>query len=337
MKKDSDVLSHAICFPVRTQSDIRRIFDPISYSKGASLINMVRGFLGESTFKEGLKKFLKKFEYANAAQDDLWNVMTEQAHNDGVLSENTTIKEIMDPWTLQPGYPVVTLTRDGNNVVITQERFMLPRKLSNETTKWTIPISLSTGSRIPHTEIPEFWLKDSDESLVIENVVTPEEYIYLNINRTGYYRTNYDADSWKKLILKFTELPPITRAQLLDDSFNLARAKLIDYDIPLTLLLATGKLPHDDLVWWAISNSIEDITNIIRREPLYELYRGVMKSIVNIPYMEIGFDENESESHTELLHRTRIIDMACKFGVDRCVNKAQIMFREWMTDSLPLG
>jgi aminopeptidase N len=38
MPKDCDSSSRPISFPVKTQSDIRRVFDPISYSKGKILI-----------------------------------------------------------------------------------------------------------------------------------------------------------------------------------------------------------------------------------------------------------------------------------------------------------
>ena len=135
MSKDSDSLSHPISFPVKTKSDIRRIFDPISYSKGALIINMMRGFLGESTFRSGLKNYLKKFEYGNALQDDLWEVMTEQAHTDDVLQKNVTIKQIMDTWTLQAGYPVVTVTRNETNIIFSQQQYLLPENNPNDTTK----------------------------------------------------------------------------------------------------------------------------------------------------------------------------------------------------------
>ena len=34
------------------------------------------------------------------------------------------VKEMMDTWTLQMGFPLVTLARSGRNVTVTQERFM---------------------------------------------------------------------------------------------------------------------------------------------------------------------------------------------------------------------
>lgn len=68
MEIDADSSSHPISFPVSKPSDIRRIFDPISYSKGASIIRMMNGFLGERAFKEGLQAYLNTFQYDNAVQ-----------------------------------------------------------------------------------------------------------------------------------------------------------------------------------------------------------------------------------------------------------------------------
>ena len=64
-------------------------------------------------------KFHRK--YKNAEQDDLWKFLTEEAHEQGTLSKDLSVKMIMDTWTLQMGYPVVTLTRDESGAAtITQ-------------------------------------------------------------------------------------------------------------------------------------------------------------------------------------------------------------------------
>lgn len=68
MEIDADSSSHPISFPVSKPSDIRRIFDAISYSKGASIIRMMNGFLGDKAFKGGLQSYLNKFQYDNAVQ-----------------------------------------------------------------------------------------------------------------------------------------------------------------------------------------------------------------------------------------------------------------------------
>lgn len=82
---------------------------------GASLIRMMNHFLGEETLKRGLTNYLEAHKFRYARQDDLWDQLTLQAHQDGSLPQRMTVKEIMDTWTLQTGYPVVTVTRNYVN------------------------------------------------------------------------------------------------------------------------------------------------------------------------------------------------------------------------------
>jgi aminopeptidase N len=51
-------------------------------------------------------------KYGSSTQNDLWEALTFQAHVDNVLDSSMSVKEIMDTWTLQTGFPVVTVTRD---------------------------------------------------------------------------------------------------------------------------------------------------------------------------------------------------------------------------------
>ena len=60
--------------------------------------------------------------YDVATQDDLWQFLTTQAHADGTLDASVTVKEIMDTWTLQMGYPVVTVTKTADPSQISAEQ-----------------------------------------------------------------------------------------------------------------------------------------------------------------------------------------------------------------------
>lgn len=62
-----------------------------------------------------IRRTVRNRAYQSAEQNDLWDALTKQAHKDKVLDSAVTIKEIMDTWTLQTGFPVVTVIRDYNN------------------------------------------------------------------------------------------------------------------------------------------------------------------------------------------------------------------------------
>lgn len=275
MYVDSDESSHPISFPVNATPDIRRIFDAISYSKGACMANMLSGILGDRAFRAGLKTYLKKYEFGNAVQDDLWDIMTVQGHLHQILPVDYDIKTIMDTWTLQPGFPVVTVTRSANSsdIKLTQHRFNLTSPNASDSSLWFIPINFESQHNRTQDKLPTHWLAHT-KSLTIRNAVDPTHWMYLNIKRIGYYRVNYDYKSWTKLSKNFYDLPEITQGQLLDDSLELARAQQLSYDIPLWLLLKLSNVNKFNVVpWSAASKGIKFLTNMLSREPANEQYQ----------------------------------------------------------------
>ena len=86
---------------------------------------MMANFLEEPTFNRGVTNYLNANQFSNARQDDLWRHLTAVGVEDGSLVGDMTVKAIMDTWTLQMGYPLLTVTRDYNgSVTISQTRFL---------------------------------------------------------------------------------------------------------------------------------------------------------------------------------------------------------------------
>lgn len=226
MGEDSAKTSRPISSEAKTPADIRSKFNSISYSKGASIIRMMQGFLGDEAFWSALKKCLQLYQYSNAVHDDLWNVMTEFGHKFQTLPKDLTVKTIMDSWTLNAGYPVLMVKQNGTNIQITQQHYLLPALNASDTQTWHIPIScVIRGNETTAPRMLLNWLPNST-NLELTNVIKPEEWFYFNTRRTGYYRVNYDYESWKKLIMNYENLPNVTIANLVDDALNLARAEV---------------------------------------------------------------------------------------------------------------
>ena len=144
-KFDALKASHPVSVEIGHPNQISEIFDAISYSKGSVIIRMMHKFLGEETFQNGVSNYLKKHEFANAKQDDLWAALTDVAHKSQSLPKHMTVKDIMDTWTLQVGYPIIDVRRnyETNSAQLTQMRYLSDRvKLRDETSFcWWVPLT----------------------------------------------------------------------------------------------------------------------------------------------------------------------------------------------------
>uniref|UniRef100_A0A6P4FGB9 Aminopeptidase N isoform X3 n=1 Tax=Drosophila rhopaloa TaxID=1041015 RepID=A0A6P4FGB9_DRORH len=338
MEQDADNSSHAISFDVRSTNDVRRIFDPISYSKGTILLRMLNSIVGDVAFRSATRDLLKKFSYENMDRDDLWAILTHHGHEEGTLPKDLNVKEIMDSWITQPGYPVVTVERRGTDLALRQERYLLPTKNPADQSRWFIPITFNTQEQSKDDDVPTHWLRSQDdEDLIVGNVFESSNnsdiVLYVNLNRQGYYRVNYDMTSWMVLKQQFRTLPAVSRAQLMDDALHLSQAELLSYDIPLTFIMELFNAVSDELLWSAAKPGLNYLINNLKREPAYETFRAFMKFIVSPAFDHYGLNEPDNESHLQLKHRALVAYFACKFNYDRCTQVAQTKFRQWMRDA----
>ena len=73
---------------------------------------MLYGYLGNVTFLRGVKQYLSEHEYGNAVTNELWDSLESVS--------KPLVKSMMNTWTKQAGYPLVSLDENG---IIHQERF----------------------------------------------------------------------------------------------------------------------------------------------------------------------------------------------------------------------
>lgn len=100
-----------------TNPDYDAYFGSIAYSKGGCLLRMAENFMTEEKFRQGVNAYLKEYLYGNAETAQLWAKLTEFAD----LPQGLNVSQIMNTWTTQPGFPVVTI----NATQMSQTRFLL--------------------------------------------------------------------------------------------------------------------------------------------------------------------------------------------------------------------
>lgn len=133
--------SHPIEVPVKRADQVNQIFDAISYSKGSCVLRMISTYLGEDVFMEGIRIYLKKHAYGNTETGDLWAALSEASGKD--------VATIMDIWTKQVGYPVVTVTEDAANkcIHLKQNRLLRTADVKEDEDKTLFPVFLSLRNR----------------------------------------------------------------------------------------------------------------------------------------------------------------------------------------------
>lgn len=90
---------------------------------------------------------------------------------------------------------------------------------------------------------------------------------------SGFYRVNYEADNWKLLIKhlnsdKYMDISSVTRAQLIDDSLELARGGRLSYDTALNLTTYLTK-ERDYVAWQSALNNFEYLDIMLRNTYIY--------------------------------------------------------------------
>uniref|UniRef100_A0A8C8D6B0 Aminopeptidase n=1 Tax=Oncorhynchus tshawytscha TaxID=74940 RepID=A0A8C8D6B0_ONCTS len=245
---------------VQTPSDITELFDSITYSKGAAVLRMLSDYLKDRVFMDGVKKYLQAFQYSNVVHKDLWEYLQKAVDNDG---SHIKVAEVMATWTMQMGYPVITINTTTGDV--SQEHFLLIQP-SDYNYTWHVPI------KVMKEGLRKSAFKSEDG-----------KWVLANINCMGYFRVNYDPANWDRLLSQLEtnihEIPLINRGQLIDDAFNLARAKHIN----VTLALRTTKYLRNDteyIPWESALRNLDYFILMFDRSEVYGPMQAYMRKQV---------------------------------------------------------
>jgi len=216
LSRDSLLNTHPIEVKVNSPAEIEEVFDDISYGKGASVIRMLEAYTGEESFMKGVRSYLQKYQYSNAAGIDLWTQIEE--------ASKSQVKRIMSEWIKKPGYPVLSVgLMGGGKLSIRQERFLFSG--SAEKTTWPVPITMRLNGATKRL------LMDKEEELV--DVPGKVKSVKLNVDQTGFYRVHYDGiydKVWK------AEMSALDRYGIISDAYAFAFQGRISFDEYLALV-----------------------------------------------------------------------------------------------------
>ncbi|XP_038661149.1 endoplasmic reticulum aminopeptidase 1-like [Scyliorhinus canicula] len=356
MEVDAFNSSHPVSTPVENPAQIQEMFDDVSYEKGACILNMLMDYLTEDVFKAGIINYLRHHSYGNAKNEDLWDSLTNICPSDDThgsrLSEQfclrksdlppgsqwfmediLDVKAMMNTWTLQKGFPLVTVTVKGRQVLLQQEHYQKGSNFQDPNSEsasylWQIPLTYITS----HSQTIQRHLMRTKK----DAITLPEEvnWIKFNVDMNGYYIVHYENDGWDALIKLLSQNHTVVssndRANLINNVFQLVSIGKLPLDKALDLTLYLKNEVSTMPVFQGM-NELIPIYKLMEKREMVEVENKMKAYIVNLLKNLIDQQSwSDDGSVPERLLRSSLLVFACVRKYQPCVEKADEYFRKWM-------
>lgn len=312
--------SHPIEVPVKRADEINQIFDAISYSKGSSLLKMISRWLGEDIFIKGVSNYLKKHKWGNTKTSDLWEALSEVSGKDVI--------KVMNIWTKNIGYPIVSVKESGNEILVTQNRFLATGDVKPEEDKILYPVFLG--------------LKTSnglDESLVLDKrtktlqLPTSDDFFKLNGDQAGIYRTAYESSRWTKLGKSGVDgkLSVEDRVGLVADAGSLASSGFVSTTDFLNLVKSWSN-ESNYVVWDEILTRIGTIKAafIFEPEEIKDALNTFTIDLIGDKLKSVGWDFSDNDSFADQQLKSSLFASAANAGQEETVKYAKDSFKKFV-------
>ena len=296
---------------VNHPDEISTLFDgAIVYAKGARLMRMLQQYVGDSAFQEGLKSYFKNHAYSNTEADDLWSELEK--------SSGKPVVSLMNTWLTQPGYPVLHVSQDGDQVTLTQEQFYIgPNTPSGAL--WPIPLNSSCS------EMPE--LLETGTATITRHHTTSLRF---NVGDSAHFLTHYSQPILAQLIaeVKAGTLSPLDRLQLLHESTLLARGGVMPSSDLVDLIEAYAN-ETEEPVWVIIGMAIGELKKFVEDDPTAEKQlRTFSGTIATAEYERLGWTSKANESEDDSKLRATIIGLTLYSENEDVITQAKHLYEE---------
>ncbi|XP_039482324.1 aminopeptidase N [Drosophila santomea] len=335
--KDSNATVPAISKDVKDPAEVLGQFTEYVYEKGSLTTRMLHKLVGEKAFLQGIRSFLGSYSFTNANQADLWKSLEEAALQNEVISSEFNLSRAMDSWTLQGGYPLVTLIRNykSGEVTLNQSRFLQEQELDKDSSCWWVPLRF-VSQKLPDfvQTTPQFWLECPVNTKVLNlpHLTSPDEWILLNPQVANIFRVNYDELNWRLVIESLKNDPhsggihKLNRAQLLDDLMALAAVRLQKYDKAFDLLEYLEK-EQDFLPWQRAIGILNRLGALLRVEEAIK-FKNYMQKLLLPLYNRFPKLSDIAESKLaikDIPFANFAYSQACRYHVADCTEQAKIL------------
>jgi len=320
MQVDGLKSTRPIEFPVERPEEAAGMFDVLTYEKGASVLRMLEQYLGNDSFRDGIRLYLRRHAYANAETTDLWDALEESTHQPA--------RALMDSWIFQPGYPLLSVEKDGHSLVLSQRLFRYLQDGDVPDRKFHVPIFLRIGTKqgmVNQTVLL------TDQELHIQ---LPEDldWVVANAGGHGFYRVRYNSELMAAVKRELrSNLLPVERFNLVNDTWATTLAGLAS----LTDYLDLIDLLRDETdlnVWTTVIISSHHLHRILD-DVQERLFQERIRAVFNPALQRLTWSPRDGETELERQLRGELINALGTVGEDKaCQERARELYAQYEKD-----
>ncbi len=294
---DADTLESArqIREPVKSRGDIFRAFDAITYEKGATVIGMFEGWLGEEPFRRGVQRYLDSRRYGSATAQDLLEALA--------ATSGRPVTPAFDTFLNQNGVPRLDVrlqcAADGAKVEIAQHRLVPLGSTSAEPRRWQIPVCLRYDKASTCTLLTE-------ASAAVPLQGACPAFVFANAGGRGYYVPDYGGDLLARLAAHRDALSAAEYASLLDDFRPLLRAGAVSAT-QAAKWVRLGAQSRDRHVVTAALDLVEFLRNTVVGDDDRPRYSAFVRQVFGPRTRALGFAPKPGESDDDRLVRRALL------------------------------
>ncbi len=306
-------------FTVHSPEECRAMFDILTYEKGAAVLRMLEQYLRPEVFRDGIRRYLKKHQYANTETGDLWDALEEASRE--------PVRKMMDSWIFQPGFPILDAApaSGGRGLRLSQRRFFYLKDDSDQL--WHVPLMIR--AKTDRGIVTKKVLMTARETTV--DLGGKVQWAFLNEGGHGFYRVHYSPELMNGLTRNLQDLKPIERFGLVSDAWAATVAgmgSLKDF-IRMARLFSAET---DINVWRAIIGAFNYL-DLIAADSDRPALAAAVRAIVSPAAARLGWKPRDNESELERQLRGVLLGTLGTIGEDAEVrNRAAEVYARFESD-----
>jgi aminopeptidase N len=290
---------------------------------------MLENYLGEATFRDGIRRYMAAHAYGNSTTADLWQALEAAA--------GKPVAGIAASFTEQDGVPLIVAEiacdGDAQHLALRQDRFVIaPVRTAAVPAlpprSWQIPVAVG-----PLRAAPQEILLAGSADLAAGSC---GEAVKVNRGDIGYYRVEYGPRSQAALAKSLAQMPVEDRLNIIADRWALVQAGRAEPSSYLGLIEGIGADDHR-AVWDQVISSFNALNRLARDRAERPALQAYARARLRPMLERLGWDGSGSGDDDTSLLRASLIRTLGEFGDKDVLTEAKRRFAGFLQDpkSLP--